>query len=113
MKEPLISHIVPDRPWQDIALDFLEIKGRKWLIVTDYFSSYFELTEMKVTTATALINQLKPIFARFGVPERVYSDNGPPFNSEETYRNFAREWKFEIVRHSPNIHQEMGKLKTQ
>ncbi|CAB4007185.1 Transposon Ty3-G Gag-Pol poly [Paramuricea clavata] len=37
-----------------------------------------------------LCDKLQMVFARFGIPERVVSDNGPPFNSAE-YTLFAIE----------------------
>ena len=35
---------------------------------------------MKLTTAGSTINALRCIFGRYGLPEQVVSDNGPPFN---------------------------------
>ena len=34
--------------------------------------------------------KLKKIFAYLGIPRRVTSDNGPPFNSEK-FKDFAKE----------------------
>ena len=45
----------------------------------------------KKKTSTELSQALQKIFARFGIPERVLSNNGPPFNSSE-YVHFAVEW---------------------
>lgn len=38
---------------------------------------------MTSTTAKATINALREIFSRQGLPERIISDNGPQFSSEE------------------------------
>lgn len=38
---------------------------------------------MKTTTSSKLIEELRTIFAYFGLPKTVVSDNGPPFNSRE------------------------------
>ena len=35
------------------------------------------------TTSAATINELRQIFARFGLPEQIVSDNGPQFVSAE------------------------------
>ena len=42
---------------------------------------------MKTTTADSTINAIRNIFARYGLPTQVVSDNGPPFQSAE-YEEF-------------------------
>ena len=42
---------------------------------------------MKTTTADSTINALRNIFARYGLPTQVVSDDGPPFQSAE-YEQF-------------------------
>ena len=107
-KEPMIMHKIPDRAWQELAIDFLQIKQRKWMVTVDYFSSFIELEEMHSTTAGAVISKLKKIFARHGVPERIFTDNGPPFDSYET-QEFAKEFNFQIITSSPKYPQSNGK----
>jgi transposase InsO family protein len=45
---------------------------------------------MKSTTAGSTINALRCIFGRYGLPEQVVSDNGPPFQSVE-YEDFLKQ----------------------
>lgn len=52
-------------------------------MVVDYFSRYFEVLILRSTSSTRLIDALKPIFARFGVPHTLRTDNGPQLVSEE------------------------------
>ena len=40
-------------------------------------------------------------FARYGTPNRLITDNGPPFGSEE-FRRFNQSWRFEHVTSSPH-----------
>ena len=47
------------------------------------------------------------LFAKFGIPERVVSDKGPPFNSAE-YVLFTHEWGFEVTNCSPKYPQSNG-----
>ncbi|CAB4002104.1 sec1 family domain-containing 2 [Paramuricea clavata] len=61
----------------------------------------------KSKTATEVCKALQTVFARFRIPERVVSDNGPPFNSAE-YVFFASEWGFEIENSSPKYPQSNG-----
>ena len=37
---------------------------------------------MKITTAPSIINKLERLFVIFGYPNKIRSDNGPPFQSE-------------------------------
>ena len=44
---------------------------------------------MKTTTAETTLNVLRTIFARFGLPSQIVSDNGPQFIAEE-FKSFCR-----------------------
>ena len=107
--EPLIPTAFPQRPWQIVAVDFFKCENREYLLVVDYFSRYIiELCPMnKSKTATEVCKAMQTVFARFGIPERVVSDNGPPFNSAQ-YVLFSREWGFEIKNSSPKYPQSNG-----
>ena len=52
---------------------------------------------------------MKSIFSRYGIPEKVKSDNGPPFNSGE-YLQFANEWGFEVGHSSPKYPKSNGEV---
>ena len=52
-------------------------------IITDAFSKWPEIHEIKSTTAEAIISKLKHIFAAQGLPKRIVSDNGPQFVASE------------------------------
>ncbi|XP_063827130.1 uncharacterized protein K02A2.6-like [Ostrinia nubilalis] len=74
----------PSRPWSRLHLDFLgPIDGRRYLVLIDAYSKWIEICQMNTTTANSVINKLREIFARFGIPRQIVSDNGPPFSSEE------------------------------
>ncbi|XP_045448702.1 uncharacterized protein K02A2.6-like [Melitaea cinxia] len=78
----------PVRPWTRLHIDFLgPIVGNKFLVIIDSSSKWIEVCKMKETTALAVITNLREIFARFGIPRQVVSDNGPPFSSVE-FNNF-------------------------
>ena len=67
-KEPLLSHEVGSRPWSKLGADLAEQDGRQVLVVVDYFSNYIEVARLHSTTSTAVIKELKVLFARFGIP---------------------------------------------
>lgn len=87
-KEPLRSTEMPDRPWQKIAADMCEYQNKHYLVVTDYYSRYIEIVHMPKLTSTMLIGKLENMFARWGDPEEMVSDNGMPFKSADV-RKFA------------------------
>ena len=69
----------PSGLWQDCAADILGPlpSGENLLVVVDYYSRYFEVVILRSTTSTKVINSLQPIFARFGVPYTLKTENGP------------------------------------
>ena len=49
VKEPLISHEVPKRPWEKIGVDLMEFKQQQYLVTVDYFCNYFDLIYLVTT----------------------------------------------------------------
>ena len=48
-------------------------------MVMDAHSKWMEVVPMKIATALNTIQHLRQLFAQFGIPESVASDNGPQF----------------------------------
>lgn len=72
-----------ERPWRRLHVDFLgPIFGYKYLIVIDSTSKWIEAFNMSHTTAVDVIRRLRGLFAQFGLPHQIVSDNGPPFTGE-------------------------------
>ena len=53
--------------------------GENLLVDVDYYSRFFELVVMKSTTTHRIIAALMDIFARFGFPYILKTDNGAQF----------------------------------
>ena len=102
--EPLLCTQFPSYPWQTVATDLFELHGRCYLLVIGYYSRFIELSLLTETTSTAVINSLKSIFARHGLPERLISDNGPQYASD-AFAKFAKEYKFCHLISSPKFPQ--------
>ena len=66
---------------------------------------------MTSTTSSAVINKMKDIFSRWGIPEYFDPDNGPQFTSSE-FENFAAEYGFMIDNSSPHFSQANGAAET-
>ncbi len=107
-KEPLLPTEVPERPWQILGTDLFDLDGHKYLIVADYYSEWFEIEHLtKDSTATTVVGKTSKWFATHGVPEKVISDNGPPYNSYK-YADFAEKWGFTHQTISPYHSQANG-----
>ncbi|KAL3980052.1 solute carrier family 39 (zinc transporter), member 14 [Sarotherodon galilaeus] len=56
------------------------------------------------TKSSTVIRKLKAHFARQGIPNIVFSDNGPQYSSTE-FANFSRKWEFRHHTSSPGYPQ--------
>ena len=52
-----------------------------WLVIIDAHSKWLEIFQMLSTTFSATIQCLRNVFARFGLLERIVTDNAPNFVS--------------------------------
>ena len=83
-KAPLHPWEWPTAPWKRIHVDFAgPVDGKMLLITTDAHSKWPEVCVMNSTTAARTIAALRNMFARYGIPEQMVSDNGPQFVAEE------------------------------
>ena len=100
-KQHLITTDLPDGPWEKVAADMMSFKGQDYLVVTDYYSRYLELVHMRQNTSSkAVIFAMKNLFARWGIPMDLITDNRPQFNSWE-FATFAEEINFSHITSSP------------
>ena len=106
-KQPMIATELPDYPWQKIATDLFHFKGATYLLVVDYFSRFPEIAKLSNTTSLNIINALKTIFSRYGIPETVVSDNGPQYSAQE-FKDFAKAYNFTHITSSPHYAQSNG-----
>lgn len=106
-KEPMILRDVPEGPWQTLGLDLFMFKGSEYLLVIDYFSKYVEVAKLTSTDSRTIVAILKSLFARFGIPNIIFSDNGPQLDCEEM-KKFAKEWNFKHQTSSPYYPQSNG-----
>ena len=77
------------------------------LLVIDYYSRFIEIAKLTSTTSQAIVSHLKSIFSRYGIPERLISDNGPQYASAE-FADFARKYGFDHITSSPYYPQANG-----
>ena len=98
---PLHPWVWPDAPWKRLHVDFAgPFMGKMFFIIIDAHSKWPEVITMSATTAKHTIDALRSVFAHFGLPEQLVSDNGPQFTSEE-FAQFMRDCGTKHIRCSP------------
>ena len=76
---------VPDGPWQRIHIDFAgPFLDDMWLVVMDAYSKWRHVLKLnKYPTSETTTSALDDLFAIWGRPETIVSDNGPQFASKK------------------------------
>ena len=76
--EPMKPEKLPEGPFQKVAVDFKGpfYDGYYALVFVDLYSRWPEAYFVKSTS----FNAVEKHFATYGIPLKIKSDNGPPFN---------------------------------
>ena len=99
----------PTRPWSRLHVDFAgPFMGHMFLILIDAHSKWIEAHSLPSITSTTTIQCLRRIFATFGLPDSLVTDNGPSFVSHE----FEQSLQLNGIRHktSPPYHPSSNGL---
>ncbi|KAL5496662.1 hypothetical protein EMCRGX_G012995 [Ephydatia muelleri] len=89
-KAPLHPWVWPSKPWERIHVDFAgPFLGKMFFIIVDAHSKWPEVIPMSTTTSLATVAELTRLFASYGIPQQLVSDNGPQFTSGE-FKEFLR-----------------------
>lgn len=107
MREPMMETECPDRPWVKVGVDLFEFGGSHYIVCVDYYSKWPEIAKLDSLTSRKTIYRLKSVFARFGIPDEVRSDNGPQFSASE-FKEFAKDYGFDHTTSSPYFPQSNG-----
>ncbi|UYV71931.1 K02A2.6-like [Cordylochernes scorpioides] len=90
----------PEKPWHrlhiDLAGPFME---RMFLVLVDAYSKWIEIFILRDITRKTIISHLREIFAKFGMPEYLVTDNGRQFVSRE----FEQFTKMNGIRHTKSV----------
>ncbi len=111
-KEPLMSSSFPSRSWERIGMDLFDSQGKTYLTVVDYYSRWIEIKRLQNQTSDHVINILKELFATYGIPDIVISDNGPQYASE-AFKKFPKNYVFIHATSSPRYAQANGESERQ
>ena len=100
LKEPMIAGKIPTMPWKIVATDLFTWNGKDYLVIVAYCSRNFEVDGLCGTKSKTIVTNSKAIFARYGIPSVVWSDNRPQYMANE-YKQFSILWDFTHVITSP------------
>ena len=74
----------PSGPWKRLHVDYAgPFMNSMFLIVVDAHSKWLEVFQTSHSTSEATIRCLNSVFAKYGLPEHLVSDNGTCFTSAE------------------------------
>ena len=90
-REPLQVSTLPERPWQRVAADLFQLRDVHYLLVVEYYSRFPEVHRLSGLYSNRIVDGLKQVFSRHGIPSELYTDNGPQFVSDE-FRQIARDY---------------------
>ncbi|GFS02164.1 polyprotein, partial [Elysia marginata] len=91
----------PEKPWQRVHIDFAgPFMNSMFLIIVDAHTKWTKILPTTSTMTSATINLLSSMFARFGLPEQLVSDNGPQFASDE-FKAFTKYNHIKHIRSAP------------
>ena len=95
-EEPIKVTSIPNRPWDTVSIDHggPYPDGHYNLVLIDKRTRYPVVESVPSTDFQTNKEKLKHIFATYGTPRRIESDNGPPFNSKE-FNEFAKQEGFQ------------------
>lgn len=81
---PLTPLELVTRPLARLHLDYAgSIDGKMILVLIHSHSKWIEAFHMKPATSTAVMEELRTVFAPFGLPETIVTDNGTCFVTAE------------------------------
>lgn len=87
---PPAKHVywpIPEKAWDRIHIDHAgPVEGRMLLVIVDAKTKWLEVVPVPSTSSSHTIRVLQGLFACFGIPRSLVSDNGPSFTSGEFSR---------------------------
>ena len=101
---------VPIFPWTKLATDLFHFKGHSYLLLIDYTSQFPVMRKLTSMMAHHIANHCKQIFAEYGWPDTLISDNRPCYASK-TFKELMEEYHMNHIMSSPHCLQSNGLAK--
>ena len=101
---------VPILPWTKLATDLFHFDGQSYLFIVDYTSQFPVMRKLTSMMAHHIDNHFKQIFAEYGWPDTLISDNGPCYASK-AFKRLMTEYHVNHITSSPHYPQSNGLAK--
>ncbi|XP_025263219.1 uncharacterized protein K02A2.6-like, partial [Camponotus floridanus] len=98
---------VPKLPWAEVGCDIFELNQKYYIVVVDSLSNFIEVVSLSDLKSATVIEKLKTIFARHGIPLILYTDGALCFDSE-LFKRFTKNWSFTHIMSSPHYPKSNG-----
>ena len=105
---PPEQQISATRPMEILGMDLVQFRRQYALVTVGYYSGFLTYDTLDNETTEAVTAALNNIFRKFGLPEKIISDNGPCFSSND-FRCFCDQLDIGHVTSSPHYHQSNGR----
>ena len=98
---PLEPWTWPTRPWARVHVNYAgPFMNSMFFIVTDAHSKWVKIMKMSSRTSTATVQMLRTMFAHYGLPRTLVSDNGTCFTSQE-FEDFLKANSVQHIKTAP------------
>ena len=109
-KYSTLGQEVPILPWMKLATDLFHFEGHSYLLIVDYTSRFPVVRKLKSMMAHHIANHIIQIFAEYGWPDTLISDNRPCYASE-VFKGLMAEYHVNHITSSPHYPQSNGLAK--
>ena len=90
-----------------VGSDLFHWNDQDFILVVNYYSRYWEIEKLHKTDAATVIQKIKNIFSRMGIPEVIRSENGPQY-AAKTFEKFVKDREFQHIPGSPEYPRSNG-----
>ena len=102
-----LGHEIPLFPWTELATDLFHFEGVSYLLLV-YYTSHFPIVhKLRSMTGQHIADHFKQIFAKYGWPDTIVSDNAPCYASE-IFKGLMKEYQVNHITSSPHYLESKG-----
>ena len=100
-RAPLHPWSWPHQPWIRVHVDYAgPLLGKMFLVLIDAHSKWMEVEPVESATTKTTVEKLRKIFSTHGILEKLVSDNGSVFTSQE-FTDFVKSNGIDHIKTAP------------
>ena len=102
-----LGNEIPLFPWTKLVTDLFHFEGKSYLLLVDYTSHFPIICKLRSMTGQHIADHFKQIFAKYGWPDTIVSDNGPCYTSK-VFKGLMKEYQVNHITSLPHYLQSNG-----